>query len=46
MADGRLRVTFRQDYRSDVFSGSATKTLLMGKSEDGRWRIVQELVSN
>ncbi len=45
-ADGRMRVTFRQDYQSDVFSGSATKTLLMGKSDDGRWRIVQEQVSN
>lgn len=44
--DGRVRVTFRQDYQSDVFSGSATKTLLMGKSADGRWRILQEQVSN
>ncbi len=44
--DGRVSVTFRQDYQSDVFSGSATKTLLMAKSEDGRWRIVQEQVSN
>lgn len=44
--DGRVSVTFRQDYRSDVFSGSATKTLLMRKSEDGRWRILQEQVSN
>lgn len=46
VADGHVRVTFRQDYQSDVFSGSATKTLLMGKSEDGRWRILQEQVSN
>jgi ketosteroid isomerase-like protein len=45
-ADGRVRVTFRQDYQSDVFSGSATKTLLMGRSDDGRWRILQEQVSN
>lgn len=44
--DGRVRVTFRQDYQSDIFSGSATKTLLMGKSADGRWRILQEQVSN
>ena len=44
--DGRVSVTFRQDYQSDVFSGSATKTLLMRKSEDGRWRILQEQVSN
>ena len=41
-----MSVTFRQDYRSDVFSGSAMKTLLMVKSEDGRWRILQEQVSN
>src|SRR3990170_1018207 len=44
--DGRVSVTFRQDYQSDVFSGSATKTLLMRKSGDGRWRILQEQVSN
>jgi Flp pilus assembly protein TadD len=44
--DGRVSVTFRQDYRSDLFSGSARKTLLMGKSEDGRWRILQEQVAN
>jgi Flp pilus assembly protein TadD/ketosteroid isomerase-like protein len=44
--DGRVSVTFRQDYRSDLFSGSAMKTLLMGKSGDGRWRILQEQVSN
>jgi ketosteroid isomerase-like protein len=44
--DGRVSVTFRQNYQSDRFSGSAMKTLLMGKSEDGRWRILQEQVSN
>ena len=44
--DGRVGVTFRQNYQSDRFSGSAMKTLLMGKSEDGRWRILQEQVSN
>jgi Flp pilus assembly protein TadD len=44
--DGTVSVTFRQDYRSDAFSGSATKTLLLAKSGDGRWRIVQEQVSN
>lgn len=41
---GRVRVTFRQHYRSDLFSGSSTKTLLLGRSGDGRWRIVQERV--
>jgi len=44
--DGRVSVTFRQEYRSDVFSGNATKTLLLVKSEDGRWRILREQVSN
>ena len=44
--DGRVSVTFRQDYRSERFSGTAMKTLLMGKSEDGRWRILQEQVTN
>ena len=41
---GRVRVTFRQHYRSDLFSGSSTKTLLLARSDDGRWRIVQERV--
>ena len=41
---GRVRVTFRQNYRSDLFSGSSTKTLLLARSDDGRWRIVQERV--
>ena len=35
--------TFTQELN---LSGSATKTLLMGKSADGRWRILQEQVSN
>lgn len=42
----RASVTFRQDYRSDRYSSRGTKTLLLGKSEDGRWRILQEKVSN
>jgi Flp pilus assembly protein TadD len=42
--EGRVRVTFRQHYRSDLFSGSSTKTLLLARSDDGRWRIVQERV--
>ncbi len=44
--DGRVSVTFRQDYRSDLFSGVAMKTLVMRKSKDGRWRILQEQVAN
>jgi len=42
--DGTVSVTFRQDYCSDLFSGSTRKTLLMGKSADGHWRILQERV--
>jgi Flp pilus assembly protein TadD len=41
---GRMRVTFRQHYQSDRFKGSSTKTLVMGQSGDGRWRIVEERV--
>ena len=44
--EARASVTFRQDYRSDRYSSRGTKTLLLGKSEDGRWRILQEKVSN
>jgi ketosteroid isomerase-like protein len=44
--DGRVSVTFRQDYRSDLFSGVAMKTLVMRKSKDGHWRILQEQVAN
>jgi tetratricopeptide (TPR) repeat protein len=40
--DGRAHVTFRQHYRSDLYTSSNTKTLLLSRSEDGRWRIVQE----
>lgn len=44
-SDTRASVTFRQDYRSDRFSSRGGKTLLLGRSEDGRWRILQEKVS-
>jgi Flp pilus assembly protein TadD len=37
----RANVTFRQTYRSDVFKGSSTKTLVMAKT-DGRWLIQEE----
>lgn len=37
----RANVTFRQTYRSDVFKGTNTKTLVMGKA-DGRWLIQEE----
>jgi Flp pilus assembly protein TadD len=35
------QVTFRQTYRSDVFKGTSTKTLVMVKA-DGRWQIREE----
>jgi Flp pilus assembly protein TadD/ketosteroid isomerase-like protein len=44
--DGKVSVTFQQDYRSDRFSSRSSKTLLMSKTEDGHWRILQEQVSN
>lgn len=44
--EDQASVTFRQHYQSDLFSGGADKTLLMSRSADGRWRIVEERVSN
>lgn len=40
------KVTFRQDYKSDAFSTRSAKTLVMVRSEDGRWRIRQERTGN
>jgi tetratricopeptide (TPR) repeat protein len=37
----QANVTFRQTYRSDVFKGTSTKTLLFVR-QDGRWLIQQE----
>ena len=37
----RASVTFRQTYRSDVFRGTNSKTLIMARS-DGRWLIQEE----
>jgi tetratricopeptide (TPR) repeat protein len=37
----KANVTFRQTYRSDVFKGTNTKTLVMAKA-DGRWLIQEE----
>ena len=45
-ADALARVTFRQAYKSDTFSSSGAKTLVMVRSDDGRWRIRQEQVGN
>jgi tetratricopeptide (TPR) repeat protein len=44
--DARASVTFRQDYKSDFLSSRSTKTLVMVKSEGGRWLIQQEQVTN
>jgi tetratricopeptide (TPR) repeat protein len=44
--EARAKVTFRQGYKSDSLSSRGTKTLVMVKSEDGRWRIQQEQVAN
>ncbi len=43
-ADNTARVTFRQNYRSDVIKTSGTKTLVMVKSE-GKWKIREERVN-
>jgi len=43
--EARAKVTFRQAYKSDTLSSRGTKTLVMVQSEDGRWRIQQELVA-
>jgi tetratricopeptide (TPR) repeat protein len=40
------KVSFRQGYKSDTFSSRGPKTLVMVRSEDGRWRIRQERVGN
>jgi uncharacterized protein YchJ len=37
----QANVTFRQTYRSDVFKGTSTKTLVFVR-QDGRWLIQQE----
>jgi hypothetical protein len=44
--EARAKVTFRQAYKSDTLSSRSSKTLVMVKSEDGRWRIQQEQVAN
>ncbi|TDU23256.1 tetratricopeptide repeat protein [Panacagrimonas perspica] len=40
LGDGRVRVTFRQEYESDSFSDSVTKVLELRK--DGGWKIIRE----
>jgi Flp pilus assembly protein TadD len=40
----RATATFRQQYRSDIFTGSSRKTLVLVKNDDGRWLIQQETV--
>jgi len=41
--NSRVRVTFRQNYRSDTLNSSSTKTLVMVKAGD-KWLIQQEKV--
>jgi tetratricopeptide (TPR) repeat protein len=41
--NNRVRVTFRQNYRSDALNSSSTKTLVMVKAGD-KWLIQQERV--
>ncbi len=43
--NSRATVTFRQSYRSDIFNGNSTKTLVFMKNS-GRWLIEREKVSN
>lgn len=43
--DSRATVTFRQSYRSDIFNGNSTKTMVFMK-DGGRWLIEREKVSN
>ena len=45
-ADALAKVTFRQGYKSDTFTSSGAKTLVLVRSDDGRWRIRQEQVGN
>lgn len=40
LGDGRVRVTFRQEYESDSFSDSVTKVLEL--RDDNGWKIVRE----
>jgi len=44
--EARASVTFRQEYKSEVLSARGMKTLVLVKSEDGRWLIQQERVAN
>lgn len=44
--DALARVTFRQVYKSDSFNSRAAKTLVMVRSDEGRWHIQQEQVAN
>jgi tetratricopeptide (TPR) repeat protein len=44
--DARAKVSFGQAYKSDTLSSRGKKTLVMVKSTDGRWQILQEQVAN
>ncbi|HEX5093055.1 MAG TPA: tetratricopeptide repeat protein [Burkholderiales bacterium] len=42
--DRHSRVTFVQRYQSDRFKSTSRKTLVLGRSDDGRWRILEERI--
>jgi hypothetical protein len=37
----RARVTFRQNYKSDVLKSNSTKTLVLVRADSG-WKILEE----
>ncbi len=46
VADDLVNVTFRQGYRSDIITSSATTKMLVLVKTDGRWLIRQESAGN
>jgi TRAP transporter TAXI family solute receptor len=46
VADDLVNVTFRQGYRSDIVTSSATTKVLVMVKTDGRWLIQQESAGN
>jgi len=46
VADDLVNITFRQGYRSDIITSSATTKMLVMVKTDGRWLIQQESAGN
>jgi murein L,D-transpeptidase YafK len=46
VADDLVNITFRQGYRSDIITSSATTKMLVMVKSDGRWLIQQERAGN